>query len=190
LTFSGRESNCQFDSQPFFGHNLCFKCLNGSCKPILDIYISIVFQWYKELFKPMGFVPCNCSLKIWESIGSPFGSVRVHSLTLFCTLGSMRCDPRLPSWPTTLQALALVASPKLGLRHYQNCKMTMIPIKLKNLIGKSCFDKFYHNNPLMERCPWCPNIVIEWMHELWTLSMWTWFWWTRRNFFKIFLPHK
>ncbi len=23
-----------------FGHNLCFKCPNGSCKPILDIYVS------------------------------------------------------------------------------------------------------------------------------------------------------
>jgi hypothetical protein len=30
-----------------FGHNLCFKCSNGSCEPILDIYVSIAFQWYK-----------------------------------------------------------------------------------------------------------------------------------------------
>ncbi len=29
-TFSGQESNYQFDSQPFsFGHNLCFRCSNG-----------------------------------------------------------------------------------------------------------------------------------------------------------------
>jgi hypothetical protein len=28
---------------PFFGHNLCFKCPNGSCEPILDIYVSITF---------------------------------------------------------------------------------------------------------------------------------------------------
>ncbi len=27
-----------------FGHNLCFRCSNGRCEPILDIYISIVFQ--------------------------------------------------------------------------------------------------------------------------------------------------
>jgi len=26
-----------------FGDNLCFKCPNGSCKPILDIYVSIAF---------------------------------------------------------------------------------------------------------------------------------------------------
>jgi len=31
----------------FFGHNLCFRCPNGWCKPILDIYVSISFQWYK-----------------------------------------------------------------------------------------------------------------------------------------------
>jgi hypothetical protein len=29
---------------PFFGHNLCFKCPNGRCKPILDIHASIAFQ--------------------------------------------------------------------------------------------------------------------------------------------------
>ncbi len=27
-----------------FGHNLCFKCPNGSCEPILDIYVPKVFQ--------------------------------------------------------------------------------------------------------------------------------------------------
>jgi hypothetical protein len=30
-----------------FGHNLCFKCPNGSCEPILDIYVPRDFQWYK-----------------------------------------------------------------------------------------------------------------------------------------------
>jgi hypothetical protein len=32
---------------PYFGHNLCFKYPNGSCEPILDIYVSRSFQWYK-----------------------------------------------------------------------------------------------------------------------------------------------
>jgi acyl-CoA synthetase (AMP-forming)/AMP-acid ligase II len=84
-----------------FGHNLCFLCPNGSCEPIFDIYVLIALQWYKKLFESMGFDPCNFSLKIWESIwdsnshnGSSLGSVRVHSLTLFYTLGSMRCDSR------------------------------------------------------------------------------------------------
>jgi len=46
-----------------FGHNLCFKCPNGSCKPILDIYVSRDFQLYKKLINPMGFDPYNHSLK-------------------------------------------------------------------------------------------------------------------------------
>jgi hypothetical protein len=33
--------NLTFD--PSFGHNLCFKCPNGSCKPSLNIYVSRAF---------------------------------------------------------------------------------------------------------------------------------------------------
>jgi hypothetical protein len=63
----------------------------------------------------MGFDPYNHALKIRESIwdsnsqhGSSLGSVRVHSLTLFAF--SRTCEMTLgsPSWPTTLQPLALV----------------------------------------------------------------------------------
>jgi len=54
-----------------FGHNFCFKCPNGSCEPILDIYVSIAFQWYKELFEPLGFDPCDRSLNIRESTMIP-----------------------------------------------------------------------------------------------------------------------
>jgi hypothetical protein len=61
-----------------FGHNLCFKCPNGSCEHILDIYVLIAFQWYKGLFNPMGFDPCNRSLKIWESIGTLTPKVGAH----------------------------------------------------------------------------------------------------------------
>jgi len=53
-----------------FGHNLCFRCPNGSWEPILDIYVSIAFQWYKEIFKPMVFDPYNRPLKIRKSIGT------------------------------------------------------------------------------------------------------------------------
>jgi len=56
---------------PSFGHNLCFKCPNGSCEPILDIKISINFQWYKELLEPLGFDPCNHSLNIRKSTRTP-----------------------------------------------------------------------------------------------------------------------
>ena len=47
-----------------FGHNLCFRCPNGSCEPISDIYVLRAFQWYKELFSPMGFDSYNCSMNI------------------------------------------------------------------------------------------------------------------------------
>ncbi len=33
---------------PSFDHNLCYRCPNGSCKAILDIYTSRNFQWYKK----------------------------------------------------------------------------------------------------------------------------------------------
>jgi hypothetical protein len=85
-----------------FDHNLCFKCPNGKWKPILDIYASIAFQWYKELFEEMGFDPCNCVLKIWESIwdsnsynGSSLGSVRIHALTFFALSGACDLTPQV-----------------------------------------------------------------------------------------------
>jgi hypothetical protein len=75
-----------------FGHNLCFRCLNGWCKPILDIYDSIDFQWYKKFLEPLGFGLCNRSLNIkslpgfqlptweftWECEGS-FSHTLLHS---------------------------------------------------------------------------------------------------------------
>jgi hypothetical protein len=94
---------------PFFGRNLCFKCPNGSCEPILDIYFLRAFQWYNELFKPLSFDPCNCPLKIWESTGTPspkvgvalgvWGFIPSHFPTLS---GACGVTPRLPSWPTIL----------------------------------------------------------------------------------------
>jgi len=108
---------------PSFGHNLCFRCPNGRCEPILDIYVPRAFHRYEEIFKPLSFDPCNRPLKIREStrtltpkVEFPWG-VRVDSLTPSHTPGSMLCDSRLPSWPATLQTLALVMSPKLGLQH-------------------------------------------------------------------------
>jgi hypothetical protein len=112
-----------FSSGLFFGYNLCFKCPNGSCEPILNIYILRSFQWYKEILNLIGFGPCNFSLKIQKSIGTPtpevvahlgvWGFIPSHSPTL---TGTWDVTLRLPSWPTPLQALALVTSPRLGLR--------------------------------------------------------------------------
>jgi hypothetical protein len=108
---------------PFFGHNLCLKCSNGSYEPILDIYVSRSFQLYKKLLNPLSFDPWNCSLKIWKSTGTPIPKVEAplgmwrfipsHFPTL---LGAWGVTPGLPSWLVTLQALVLVASPRLGLQ--------------------------------------------------------------------------
>ncbi len=40
-----------------FCHNLCYRCLNGSYEPILDIYTSIAFQWYKKNLQCKFFWP-------------------------------------------------------------------------------------------------------------------------------------
>jgi hypothetical protein len=51
LVVGNQIGNLASDSS--FGHNLCFRYPNGSCKPILDIHIPKAFQWYKELFNLM-----------------------------------------------------------------------------------------------------------------------------------------
>jgi hypothetical protein len=102
-----------------FGHNLCFRCPNGSCKPILDIYVLIAFQWYGELLEPLGFDPCNHSLNIGESIGTPTPNMGVHlgvwgffPSHSFALLGVWECDSWAYSWLTPLQALCLGHEPK------------------------------------------------------------------------------
>jgi hypothetical protein len=60
-----------------FGHNLCFRCPSGSYNLILNIYVSIAFQWYKKLLNPLGFDLYNLSLNIWESIETPIPKVGV-----------------------------------------------------------------------------------------------------------------
>jgi len=109
----------------YFGHILCFRYPNGSCEPILNIYVPRTFQWYKELFTPMSWNLWSRSLKIRESIGTPTPKVGAHlrvwkfipsySPTL---LRTWHVTLGLPSWLAPLQALALVVSPRLGLRHY------------------------------------------------------------------------
>jgi len=100
---------------PSFGHNLCFRCPNEQCEPILDIYVIRAFQWYKERHKPLNFDPWNWSLKFWESTGTPspkvgvalgvWGFIPSYSLTLSYTPGSMWCDSRASSWPAPLWPL-------------------------------------------------------------------------------------
>jgi hypothetical protein len=114
---------------PSFGHNLCFKCQNEQCEPILDIYVLRAFQWYKERHKPLSFEPSNRSLKFQESTGTPSSKVRValrvwgFTPSHFPTLRRV-CDVTLglPIGPHLCNPFALVVSPKLGLRHILNIK--------------------------------------------------------------------
>ncbi len=123
---------------PFFGHNLCLKFPNGSCKPILDIYVPRDFQWYKELINPLSFNPYNRSLKILESIGtqnsqsgSSFGSVKVHSLGISYTPESMRCDSQASPLARNLASPCL-GRPTLRLRRNTHAIPLSYP---KNTLG-------------------------------------------------------
>jgi len=103
-----------------FGHNLCFKYLNGSSEPILDIYISRTFQWYKELFNPMSFDSYNCLLKIQESIRSPTPKVGAHlGMCWFIPshfptqLGARICDSWASLLARTFVGLCFGCEPKV-----------------------------------------------------------------------------
>ncbi len=61
-----------------FGHNLCFKCPNGRCEPILNIYTSITFQGYKQLFKLMGLAPAIMVGRFESPFGTPTPTMGVH----------------------------------------------------------------------------------------------------------------
>jgi hypothetical protein len=113
---------------PSIGHNLCFKCPNEQCKPILNIYVPRAFQWYKECHEPLSLDPWNFSLRFRDSIGTPSPKVGIvlgcegsllHTPSHFLTLPGM-CDvilglflpliPRLllPWLPSFLLACNLV----------------------------------------------------------------------------------
>jgi hypothetical protein len=117
-----------------FEHNLCFRCQNESCEPILDIYVPRAFQWYKKRFNPMGFDPYNCFLKIRKStgtptpkVGAPLGMWRFIPSHFPTLPGAWDVTLGLLSWPGPLQTLALVASPILGLQHgIQNIEGIML----------------------------------------------------------------
>jgi hypothetical protein len=126
-----------------FGHNLCFRCPNEQCEPILDIYVPKTFYWYKDCHKPLRVDPWNRSLKLWESTGTPSPKVGValgvwgFTPSHFPTLSGV-CDVilGLSFGPHPCNPFALVASPKLGLR--QPCFPTCSPTKyLRPIVLKS-----------------------------------------------------
>jgi len=69
---------------PFFCHNLCYKCPNGSYEAIFDIYTLRNFQWYEKRLKARCFDPYNWALKFWKSRRtpkSPFRECECHFRT-------------------------------------------------------------------------------------------------------------
>jgi hypothetical protein len=57
---------------PSFAHNLGYRCPNGQCEAILNIYASWAFHWYKESTKARRFNSSNCLLTFRESRRTPF----------------------------------------------------------------------------------------------------------------------
>jgi hypothetical protein len=111
----------------------------------------------------MSFDPCNCFLKIWESIGNPtpkvgvqlgvWGFILSHSFTL---LGTWNVTPGLHFWPAPSQPLALVVSPRLRLQHTWICLQACLKILVKfitNLLdscwswncSKLCINTLFNN---------------------------------------------
>ncbi len=138
---------------PSFGHNLCFRCPNEQCEPILDIYASRAFHWYKERNKPLRFDPSNCSMKFRESTGTPSPNLGValgvwrltpsHSPTL---LGVSDVTPMLPLGPHPCNPFALVASPKLGLRHGELRQLQVwSDIEVESMVEWLCSVQMVHS---------------------------------------------
>ncbi len=99
-----------------FCHNLCCRRPNGSCDPILYIYTSINFQWYKKPSHCKCFDLFNYSLKVRESTGTPTPKMGAHLgmwifiLTLFhtylgphpCNSFCLGCEPKARVATTTM----------------------------------------------------------------------------------------
>jgi hypothetical protein len=107
---------------PSFGHNSCFRCPNGSCESILNIYISMAFQWSKNssiqwvlapiiaLWKFGG--PLGLQLPKWEFTWegeSSFSHTFLHSQEHEMWLSGFSLGPQ--PW----KPFVLVASPRLRL---------------------------------------------------------------------------
>jgi hypothetical protein len=126
----------------------------------------------------MGFEPCNCLLKIRESIGSPIPKMGVHlgmwgfiPSHSFALLGAWNVTLELPSWPTTLQALALVANPRLGLQHLWTNTIYVVwfsTIQTKIVYNLTLFLLF---------CEWFEScfvnlhgVITRWKHHMFRLQ--------------------
>jgi hypothetical protein len=102
---------------PSFPHNLCFRCPNGSCEAIFDIYASKPFQQYKKHLKARCFDPCNRVMSFWESRRTPKSPFR-----------ECECHPHTPSkWGCDTNYSSIVT------RHGLMC-VSIFPLKSDSII--------------------------------------------------------
>jgi hypothetical protein len=116
---------------PFFGHNLCFKYSNGSWKPILNIYVSRTFQWYKNfliqwiLTPEIPFwrfrTPKGFQLPKWKSTWECVDSF-LHIPS------SANVSPKLCFQLAPFHAFALIVSPRLRSWHLKLPKASFNPL--------------------------------------------------------------
>ncbi len=85
----------------------------------------------------MGFDPWNRFLKIQKSTETPIPKVGAHlgvwgfiPSHYLAFSGAWNVNSGLPSWPTPLQAIALVASPRLGIWQEPSCSSWMLDTSL------------------------------------------------------------
>ncbi len=66
-----RSQTASLTPGPSFAHNLVFRCPNGRCEAIFDIYASRTFQWHQEHLNARCFGPCCRTLNIRNSRRTP-----------------------------------------------------------------------------------------------------------------------
>jgi hypothetical protein len=152
----------QIDSltlDPSFGHNLCFLCPNGLCKPILDIFVLKVFQLYNELSNPTNFKPLKSpskNLRIhWNSnsqSGSPLGSVWVHSSHSPTLLGV---------WNVTRASLLACTFASCCLRHEPKARVVTLYAQLITIQISSFYHHTLTSTPHKEHCYLYYMLTIE-----------------------------
>jgi hypothetical protein len=131
--------NWHFDFS--FYHNLCYKYSNGSCDLILNIYISrsCLMVWWtlqSNEFWPLKLFSKDSRVHRDSSSQSesPLGSVWVHSFTFSYILGNVNVTFKLHFWSAPFQAFALIANPRLRLRHKYQMNIFQKMGKFENYI--------------------------------------------------------
>jgi hypothetical protein len=118
----------------------------------------------------MSFDPCNYLLKIWESIRTLIPKMGAHlGVWGFITsdfprlLGAWNVTPNFHSWPTPLQALALVTSPRLGLWQWE------IPLFFCEIRNPYLIGCLLVNISQMRSLVQVPRLFLHWTLMLITL---------------------